>query len=298
MWQVQARQVAQGIRRRVLDYTIKHNGGYLSQACSAAEILATLYLKVMRLGPSMAPPVPRPFAGVPGPDNPDSFIGADYNGPMGPAYDRFILSPSQYALVHYAVLIETGRLDEASLEHFNHDGGTLEMIAAEHSPGNELMTGSLGQGLSQAGGIALARKLRGEPGRVWVFMSDGEFQSGMTWEALQTLAFHRIDQLGIYVDLNGQQCDGQTASVMGLEPLHERVAAFGARVYRVNGHAPDELAAPAEQAPDGRPLVVLADTDPCRGMDLLRVNAPKLHYLRFKHEAERNLYQQALAEMA
>jgi len=297
-WQDEARRVAQGIRRRVLDHTVKNNGGYLSQACSAAEILATLYVKVMHLGRVPSPLCPKPFPGVPGPRNRRYSTGAAFNGPKGPRYDRFFLSPSQYALVHYAALVELGRMVPEGLEEFNRDGGTVEMIGAEHSPGGEVMSGSLGQGLSQAAGIALARKLRGEPGRVWVFMSDGEFQVGQTWEAIQAMAFHHIDHLGIYVDINGQQCDGRMEKVMNVEPLEARLAAFGARVFRVNGHDVAALAAPAELRPDGRPLVVLADTDPCRGVDLLRARAPKLHYLRFKSEEQRQAYRQLLERTA
>ena len=180
-WQDKARQAARAVRRRVLAHTLRNNGGYLSQACSAAEILATLYLKVMRLGPSEGPLVPRPFAGVPGPSNPDSFTGGSYNGPQAPDLDRFIFSPVHYALVLYSLLIEVGRLGPDALDQFNRDGSTVELIGAEHSPGHEVTAGSLGQAISQAGGIALARRLRGDTGRVWVFMSDGEFQEGQTW---------------------------------------------------------------------------------------------------------------------
>ena len=92
-WQDLARRAAAGIRRRVLAHTLYNNGGYLSQACSSAEILATLYTRVMHLGPSTAPLMPRPFPGVPGPDNPLSFTGAGYNGPKAPDKDRFVFSP-------------------------------------------------------------------------------------------------------------------------------------------------------------------------------------------------------------
>ncbi len=293
------RLVADAVRRRVLDYTLKNNGGYLSQACSSAELLATLYLRVMRLGESTAPLVPQPFAGVPAPDNPNAFTGADYNGPRAPDLDRFIFSPVHYALVLYSLLIELGRLGPNGLDAFNQDGSTVELIGAEHSPGHEVTAGSLGQALSQAGGIALARKLRGETGRVWVFMSDGEFQEGQTWEALAALAHHRIGNLGIVVDTNAQQCDGAMADVMTIEPLAERIRAFGAEVREVDGHDSDALAAAADLLPAGgggeRPLVVIARTDPCRGIDLMRTRAPKLHYVRFASEEEFATYERLLA---
>ena len=286
-WQDRVRQVAAAVRRRVLDHTLRHNGGYLSQACSSAEILATLYLRVMNLGPSQGPLVPHTFPGVPGPGNPASFTGAAYNGPKSPELDRFIFSPVHYALVLYSVLIEVGRLAENALEQFNQDGSTVELIGAEHSPGHEVTAGSLGQAISQAGGIALARRLRGDTGRVWVFMSDGEFQEGQTWEAFQALSHYRLGNLGVYVDKNGQQCDGAMSDVMTIEPLADRLRAFGAEVHEVDGHDPDALAAPGDRpATADRPLVVIAQSDPCRGIELLRQRAPKLHYVRFKNQEE------------
>jgi len=295
-WQDDVKGVATGIRRRVLEHTIKNNGGYLSQACSSAEILATLYVKVMDLGKIKTPLVPKPFPGVPGPDNPDYFTGAAYNGP-GPDKDRFFLSPAQYALVLYAVLIETGRMAEEGLAQFNKDGSVVEMIGAEHSPGMETMTGSLGQGISQAAGIAMARKRKGEKGRVFIFMSDGEFQIGQTWEALQALSFHMLDNVVIYVDVNGFQCDGKMCNVMDVEPLHHRLESFGARVFRVNGHDIKKLADAGAVTPDGRPVVVLCDTDAARGLEVLKSRAPKMHYVRFTSDDEKARYAAALEQL-
>jgi transketolase len=295
-WQDEVRRTARAVRRRVLAHTLRNNGGYLSQACSSAEMLATLYLKVMKLGPSEGPLAPRPFAGVPGPSNPHSFTGGSYNGPQAPHLDRFIFSPVHYALVLYSLLIEVGRLGPDALDQFNRDGSTVELIGAEHSPGHEVTAGSLGQAISQAGGIALARKLRGDSGRVWVFMSDGEFQEGQTWEAFAALAYYQLDNVGVYVDANGQQCDGKMDSVMNVEPLASRLESFGAAVCEVNGHDVDGLAAPAESPRPGKPLVVLARTDPCRDIQILRGRAPNLHYVRFKSEEEFAAYQQMLAE--
>ncbi len=187
--------------------------------------------------------------GCPGPTNPHSFTGADYNGPRAPDLDRFIFSPVHYALVLYSLLIEVGRLGPDALDQFNQDGSTVELIGAEHSPGHEVTAGSLAQAISQAGGIALARRLRGEPGWIWVFMSDGEFQEGQTWEAFAALAHHRIGRLGVYVDANAQQCDGAMTSVMTIEPLAERLRAFGAEVHEVDGHDPDGPGRPRRGGP-------------------------------------------------
>lgn len=296
-WRQEARRVAKGIRRRVLEHVINNNGGYLSQACSSAETFAALYTRIMNLGPSVAPMIPEPFPGVPSKENKRYFTGAAYNGPRAPHLDRFYMSPAHYGLVLYATLIEVGRMAPEGLAQFNKDGASVEMIGAEHSPGMEVTTGSLGQGLSQAMGVALARKLRGETGRTWVYMSDGEFHEGQTWEAMQALSFHKLDRVGIYVDMNGQCCDGKMESVMAIGDLQRKLEAFGARVFSVDGHDLDALVAPAGLEPDGRPLVVLCYTDPCREMELFWANALKLHYLRFKNAEEKAAYVQRLREM-
>ena len=296
-WQDEILTAADGIRRRVMEHTIKNNGGYLSQACSSAEIFATLYLRVLNIGEVKRPLVPGRFPGVPGPGNTGYFTGAAYNGPKSEAYDRFFLSPSQYSLVLYAALIEVGRMAPKGLDQFNKDGGVVEMIGAEHSPGMEIMTGSLGQGISQAAGIAMARKLKGETGRVILFMSDGECQSGQFWEAVQAMAYHKLDNMLAYVDINGYQCDGKVETVMQTEPMDKRLEAFGAKVFRIDGHDVAALAALGQLKPDGRPTFILCDTDACRGIDILQERIPKMHYVRFNSAEEKDKYEQALKSM-
>jgi transketolase len=102
------------------------------------------------------------------------------------------------------------------LAMFNQDGSSVEMIGAEHSPGMEVTAGSLGQCLSMAAGVALARKLKQETGRVWVFLSDGELQEGQTWEAFQVISHYNLNNMAIIIDVNQQQCDGTIASVLSL----------------------------------------------------------------------------------
>lgn len=296
-WIADVRSAARAVRQRVLAHTLAHDGGYLSQACSSAELLATLYWQVMRLPPVGLPVLPQPFAGVPGPHNPRYKTGAHFNGIVGPQHDRFFLSPAHYALVLYATLVECGRMDPAGLEQYNRDGSAVEMIGAEHSPGMETMAGSLGQCISQAAGVAWARRARGHSGRTFVMLSDGELQIGQTWEALQAMAFHRLDNLLVYVDCNGQQCDGPLASVMTTEPMADRLRAFGCEVAEVDGHDPRALAKASEARPNGRPVVVLCRTDPCRDVPALRRNAPKLHYLRLTGTHDRALYRQQLEAM-
>ena len=276
---------------RVLEHCLKNDGGYLSQACSSAEILSTLYLKTMCLGPSVAPAVPPPFPGVPGTLGVAYVNGAGYNGPIGFRYDRFFLSPAHYALVLYVALIETGRMAPEGLDQFNKDGSSVEMIGAEHSPGFEAMGGALAQTLSQAAGLAWTRGKSGDEGKVFVFMSDGEFQEGQTWEAIQAMVFHGIGNLVAYVDVNGQQCDGPMKDVMGIEPLDARIRAFGATATVVDGHDPEALDSAAHSTCAAVPNFVLCRTDPCRGVELLERRRPKLHYLRFTSPGEKAEYE-------
>ena len=301
-WIEDVRALARRVRRRVLAHVLARGGGYLSQACSSAELLATLYGRVLRLGPSEAPLVPGPFAGVPRARRDGGTVrfepvvspGARYNGPRAPDLDRLVFSPVHYALALYALLVEVGRLAPEALEAFDADGGTVEMIGAEHSPGIEVTAGSLAQALSVAGGMALGRRLRGEAGRVVVFMTDGELQEGQTWEALAAASFHGLSNLLVWIDANGQQCDGALPRVMAIEPLAERLRSFGAAVHEVDGHDVVALAAPAFEPPAPGPRVVLARTDPCRGLEPLRERAPRLHYVRFSDDAERARFAAAL----
>jgi len=290
-WIEIALETATRLRMRVLEHCLKNDGGYLSQACSSAEMLSTLYLKTLRLGPSVAPAVPLPFPGVPGTRGVSYVNGAGYNGPVGPGLDRFFLSPAHYALALYAVLIETGRMSPEGLEQFNKDGSSVEMIGGEHSPGFEAMGGALAQTLSQAAGLAWARGKTGDEGRVFVFLSDGEFQEGQTWEAIQAMVFHGIGNLIAYVDVNGQQCDGPMEEVMGIEPLDARIRAFGATAVTVDGHDPAALDEASRDKGPAAPHFVLCRTDPCRGVELLERRRPKLHYLRFTSPAEKAGYE-------
>jgi len=293
-WQIEARRVAHNIRSRVLALTLLQGGSYLSQACSSADILATLYTHVLKLGPSLGPLTPPRFVGVPG--SPGYTSGGLYHGPHAPEYDRFFISPTHYSVAVYAALVELGRLAPEALAEFNTDGSIVEMIGGEHSPGLELTTGSFGQALSQAAGIAMARQRRGDTGRVFVFVSDGELQEGQMWEAFQQAAFYRQDNLAVFVDANGQQVDGRTEHVMAVEPLDAKLGAFGWQTCKVDGHDPAALAACVDAWEPGRPLAVLAYTKPTQGIDLLQERWPMLHYVRFKDAAERARYEAYLHE--
>jgi len=289
-WQTHARRVAHDVRRRVLELTLKNNGSYLSQTLSCADLLATLYTKSLNLGPSEGAFVPAENPGPPGQNGVKPGHGAVYNGPQGPDNDRILISPAHYAVAIYATLVETGRLSADAFFSFNTDGSSVEMIGAEHSPGFELTTGSFGQAISQAGGIALARKLKGETGRCVVFMSDGELEEGQTWEGIQCLSQYELDNVVICVDVNGMQCDGATADQMNLEPIDKRVEAFGGKDVVVNGHDVEAIDTAINHTDHaGQPLVVLCYTNSAQGIPLLEERKPKLHYVRFggKDEIER-----------
>lgn len=288
-------QVAAGIRRRVFEHAIRNNGGYLSQACSAAEQLAFLYNEALNLGPSTMPMVPPPFAGVPSANNPDYVTGAGYNGPFTPEYDRLFIAPAHYALVAYACLIETGRMAPEGLEMFNKDGSSVEMIGAEHSPGMEVHNGTLGIGLSTAAGLAWGRKRKGEAGNVCVFMSDGEVQEGQTWEAVQAAAHHGIDNLWALMDVNRQQCDGAMDDVMRVGDIATKLRNFGAVVAEIDAHDLTALRQARALPHEGQPLIILAHSSPTKGMDFLMRRFPRLHYVRFKSEEERREMNIAIA---
>ncbi len=282
-----AGEVAAGIRRRVYEHVIRNNGGYLSQACSAAEQLAWLYCEELNLGESTLPRVPEPFGGVPSAGNVGYRTGAGYHGPAGPEYDRLFIAPAHYALVAYAALVEVDRLAPEGLEMFNRDGSSVEMIGAEHSPGMEVHNGTLGIGLSTAAGLAWGRRRRGESGRTWVFMSDGEVQEGQTWEAIAAAAHHRIDTLHAIMDVNRQQCDGAMDSVMEVGDIQRKIEAFGGVAVWADAHDLGEIREAAKTPHEGKPLIILAKSSPYQGMPVLEERFPRLHYVRFRSEEER-----------
>ncbi len=275
------------IRSRVLDHTVRNGGGYLSQACSSAEIFATLYSGLMRLGPSTGPPEAAPFDATPGERSAVRLLGASYNGPQRDDLDRFVMSPAHYALVLYATLIETSRLAPISLEQFNQDGSTVEMIGAEHSPGMEATTGSLGQALAVAVGRVLGRRRRGAKSRFWVLLSDGELQEGEMWESFALASAYHLDEITVLVDANGSQCDGPVAEVLPIEPVVERLVAFGWEVREVDGHDPEAIWQAASTLVARRPLAVVCRTSPWHGISSLAQRAPRFHYVRLSVDEAR-----------
>lgn len=182
-----------------------------------------------------------------------------------------------------------------AVDKFNVDGWNMEMIGAEHSPGFECTAGSLGQTISIACGTAHARKLKGEPGKIYVFLSDGEIQEGQVWEAFQVAYFYKLDNLVVYVDVNHQQVEGLVKDVMDFDPLAERLRAFGAVTVEVDGHDIEALIDAAKTPHPEKPLVVLADTSATRDIPLLDKRKPFLHFVgigKDEQEAFRKFYQE------
>ncbi|GAB1482482.1 hypothetical protein MASR2M78_12970 [Treponema sp.] len=284
---------AMGIRRRALGLLIDRGEGYISQACSSAELFSVLYNLVLKLNDVKKPIIPDLFVSVPNNDN--IITGLKYHGEINALTDRFFLSATQYSVVLYCALVEVNRMDPIGLEQFNIDGSSVEMIGAAHSPGMEIMSGSLGQTLSQAVGVALARKLKGESGRVVVFMGDGECQSGQTWEAIQCINNYKLDNMLMIVDVNGYQVDGSTEEVMDIRSLSARFKAFGMEVHEIDAH--DINAINNACIYNGKPTVVVAFSDICRGLDVLRSRRPKYHFVRFLGEEEKIEYIKAYKQM-
>lgn len=245
--QARIARMAWGIRRHAFDVTVRANGCYLGQALSAAEILAAIHS-----------------------------VGLDRT-----RGDMFILSPAHYSIAVYATLVELGELPVEALEEFGKDGSPIEMIGGHDSPGMEFTTGSLAQGLSQGIGVALGRRLRGSPGHVWVMISDGELEEGQTWEAFMSLAHYGLTNITVFLDNNDSQVDGSPVKVMGVEPIHERIAAFGLDVRRIDGHDVDALLAAIQDPRGATARVVVCDTDIARGIPCL-ADREHPHWIRFR----------------
>jgi transketolase len=244
------------IRRYALRMGEVQGQGYIGQALGWADVLAVAYRHALNLRP----------------DDPD-WAGRD----------RFLLSHGHYAIAHYAALIEAGVIPESELETYGSDDSRLPMSGmATYTPGMEISGGSLGQGLAIGVGMALGLRQQGHAGWVYNSMSDGELDEGATWEAAMGAAHHGLDRLICLVDINNQQADGPSRQVMGFEPLHDKWAAFGWHVQRVDGN---DLAAvlrafDAARAHAGRqPRVILFDTLMGKGVPFLE-SREKNHFIR------------------
>ncbi|MBT5576231.1 hypothetical protein N9C74_01575 [Pontimonas sp.] len=287
--------VAQSIRAYAAEWAIRANGGYLAQACGTAELLSLLHTTVLELGPSDAPHSPPRFVSPPSPGNP-GVRGEDWLG-AGP--DALIISPAHYATAQYAALVATGRLAPTALIESSTDGGLLEMIGAEHSPGMAVTSGSLGIALGVGVGRALARKAQKRPGDIWVVISDGELQEGSTWEAVQLAAAKGLDNLRIVLDRNNMQVDGQMAGVMPIGDVGAKLRAFGLDVLEHSAHDVPGLWNSLEELKRSEgPAILVSHSEPWRGFGILepRWGQNKLHFVRLTPEEKIDL-QREVAEI-
>jgi transketolase len=206
--------------------------------------------------------------------------------------DQFVLSKGHSAGALYVALWATGQIPDEDLRSFHKDGTTLAGHPVAHwHKGIAFATGSLGHGLGLASGVALAKRLRDEPGTVYCMLSDGECQEGSIWEALIFAHHQALANLVVLVDANGLQGFGSTADVASMDGLAARIAAFGIDVTEIDGHAPDALDHALAGRRDG-PLVIVLRTVKGRGVSFME-NKMEWHYLAMNDEQ----YAQALREL-
>jgi len=218
-----------------------------------------------------------------------------YHDVMTPQ-DVFVLSKGHAAGALYVTLWSVGRLGEDDLQQFHKDGTRLGgHPPAKGIPDIPFATGSLGHGLSLASGIALARKLGDQPGRVFCLLSDGEWNEGSNWEALIFAAHHQLDNLTLIIDANGLQGFGSTHDVADLDPLPEKFRAFGLVCDVIDGHDAPLIAVMLDRIADSdhpRPRVVIAETRKGCGVSFMQ-DKMEWHYLPMNQ----GQYQQALQEI-
>lgn len=190
--------------------------------------------------------------------------------------DRFVLSKGHCAPALYSVLALRGFFPVEELKLFRsikgHLSGHPDMLCV---PGVDMSTGSLGQGLSTAVGMALAAKLRGQAHRCYAVCGDGEVEEGQIWEALMSAAKWHLDNLCIFVDVNGLQIDGKTADVMPSEPLDEKFRAFNWNVLKIDGHDFEQILSALDSARNfkGKPTAILASTVKGKGVSFMENQA-------------------------
>ena len=190
--------------------------------------------------------------------------------------DRFVLSKGHASAALYSVLAQKGFFPVVELMTFRKLGSRLQGHPSTRTglEGIEVSTGSLGQGLSIATGVALALKLNNNPANVFVLLGDGEMQEGSVWEALMSAAHKKLDNLIIVIDKNNLQIDGDTNDVKSLEPLNDKLESFGWNIKEVDGHNEDELEkAFIEAKKSTKPFAVIANTIKGKGVSYMENNA-------------------------
>ena len=244
---VEINNFAKKVRKEIVEmiYTAKsgHPGGNLS----AVEIISTLYLKCMK-------------------HYPDWKNNSEFKD-----RDRFVLSKGHASACLYAVLANCGYLSTDELLTFRQLGTRLQgHPSVKHLDGIEVSTGSLGQGLSLACGIALGLKLDKINSNVFVYMGDGELQEGNIWEAVMNAAHNKLDNIIAFVDKNNLQIDGCTDDIKSMTPLDEKFKAFGWECLTIDGHNPSEIYNAVETAKlHSKPTVIIANTIKGKGVSFM-----------------------------
>jgi len=248
----QLKGIAKEIRKDVVTMLSEAGSGHTSGSLSCIEIIVALYYYKLQ------------------------------NDPKDPKWadrDRFILSKGHTCPTLYAVLARRGFFPCEALMTLRKRGSILQGHASLCTPGCEASTGSLGQGLSIANGVALAGRLDFKDYRVYCLMGDGEQDEGQVWEAAMTAAHYKIDNLCAIIDYNKQQIDGWLSDVKNIEPLREKWSAFGWNVIEADGHDFKQLMDALDKAEmiKGKPTVIIAHTVKGKGVSFIEKNSVGFH---------------------
>jgi transketolase len=255
---------AKQIRRLIVQMLAKAGSGHPGGSLSSTDLLTCLYFSVMRHNPK---------------------------DPKWPDRDRFHLSKGHCCPVWYAVLAEAGYFPKEHLWNLRKLGAILQGHSDRRAPGVDVASGSLGQGLSVAMGMALAGRLDKKDYRVYCLMGDGEIQEGNIWEAAMAAAHYKCDNLCGILDYNGSQIDGRTKDIMNLEPIIDKWQAFGWHTIEINGHNIKEILAAFEEAKKikEKPSIIIAHTIKGKGVSFME-NVVDFHgRAPTKEEAEKAL---------
>ena len=245
---------ARNIRRNIIRQVSNAKSGHPGGSLGAADILTLLFFEIMDITPENAA---RETLEI-------------------PDRDRFVLSKGHTSPLLYAALAEKGIIPEEELLTFRKVNSRLQGHPNMNlTPGVDMSTGSLGQGLAAADGMAIANKLSGKDHRIYCLIGDGECEEGEIWEAAMAAAHYKSDNLCAIIDVNGLQIDGKTADVIGPEPFDEKFKAFGWHVINVDGHDFDALRAAFEEAKNikGKPTALIAKTIKGKGVSFMENQA-------------------------
>ena len=241
--------IACKVRIGVIESTHAAKCGHPGGSLSAADVMTYLYNKEMHVDPA---------------------------NPKMQDRDRFVLSKGHCAPALYAVLAHKGFFPVEDLKTLRRIGSYLQGHPNMNTvPGVDMSTGSLGQGVSTACGMALTAKLQGNPCRVYTLLGDGEIQEGQVWEACMFASHYKLDNLCVIVDNNGLQIDGKISDVMSPYPIVDKLVAFGLHTIAVDGHNFEELEKAFEEAKTvkGQPTAIVMTTTKGKGVSFMENNA-------------------------